>query len=78
LCISSTFLKFKNKDYLLCRIVCGKNSPSHSRRKNKVSCDVTVRICKVSITGGQKINDLIFDVDGKRKNSPYIKNIRIK
>jgi hypothetical protein len=40
LCISSTFLKLKNKDYLLCRIVCGKNSPSHSRRKNKVSCDV--------------------------------------
>jgi hypothetical protein len=39
LCISSTFLKFKNKDYLLCRIVCGKNSPSHSRCKNKVSCD---------------------------------------
>jgi hypothetical protein len=40
LCSSSTFLKFKNKDYLLCRIVCGKNSPSHSRCKNKVSCDV--------------------------------------
>jgi hypothetical protein len=40
LCISSMFLKFKNKDYLLCRIVCGKNSRSHSRRKNKVSCDV--------------------------------------
>jgi hypothetical protein len=39
LCISSTFLKVKNKDYLLCRIVCGKNSPSHSRCKNKVSCD---------------------------------------
>jgi hypothetical protein len=37
---SSTFLKFKNKNYLLCRIVCGKNSPSHSRCKNKVSCDM--------------------------------------
>jgi hypothetical protein len=34
--------KVKNKDYLLCRIVCGKNSPSHSRCKNKVSCDANI------------------------------------
>jgi hypothetical protein len=40
LCSSSTSLKFENNDCLLCRIVCGKNSPSHSRCKNKVSCDV--------------------------------------
>jgi hypothetical protein len=38
LCIFSTFLKVINKDYLLCRIVCEKNSPSHSRCKNKEQC----------------------------------------